>query len=241
MNDISIRDLCKSLNIIDYEIIENGLVNVNDDVDICENRMTKIPLKFNIINGSFNCGFNKLTSLKGGPVKVKNGFSCSLNKLTTLYGAPKEVGGDFFCDDNELLILDGFPEKVGRFIDCSDNELISLERCTEKVNGTFACYRNKLISLKGGPKEVRLDYLCSNNNLITLEGFPEKIDGRFTCDVNPIYEVYRLFRTLERYKASLDYNYWRGEDIVRGRFKKACEDAEIKMPDLIIGYNYIDL
>jgi hypothetical protein len=37
----------------------------------------------------------------------------------------------------------------------------------------------------------------------------------------------------------LDYKYLRGTNIVRGRFKKACEDADIKMPDSIPGYKYI--
>jgi hypothetical protein len=38
---------------------------------------------------------------------------------------------------------------------------------------------------------------------------------------------------------SLDYNYLRGNDIVKIRFKEACEEAGIEIPEKIEGYNWI--
>jgi hypothetical protein len=129
------------------------------------------------------------------------------------------VGGDFWCDMNRLTSLEGSPSKIGH----------------------FSCGGNKIKSLIGCPKEVRLSFDCQTNLLISLDGCPEKIGGGLFCWGNPIWEIYKLFLTLERYQASMDYKYLRGTDIVRGRFKKACEDAEIKMPISIPGYKYIDL
>ena len=37
----------------------------------------------------FNCSNTKITTLEGGPKKVKNKFTCNLLKLTTWDGAPK--------------------------------------------------------------------------------------------------------------------------------------------------------
>jgi hypothetical protein len=124
---------------------------------------------------------------------------------------------------------------------CSENVLNTLKGCPREVSGIFCCDNNKLTTLEYGPVIVGKKYSCENNNLITLNGSPENLDGEFHCTSNPIYEVFKIFGTLERYQASLDYKYWRGIDIISGRFKKACEDVEIKMPDSIKGYKYIDL
>jgi hypothetical protein len=150
--------------------------------------------------------------------KVYDGFMCFDNSLETLEGCPKEVSGSFYCDNNRLSTLKG---------------------CTKVIGWNFNCSKNILESLEGGPEKVRFQYSCHNNNLKSLEGYPKKIGGDFECHHNPIYEVYKIFGRLDKYLDSLDYKYLRGTNIVRGRFKKACEDAEIKMPDSIPGYKYI--
>jgi hypothetical protein len=130
------------------------------------------------------------------------------------------VNGFFLCLHNKLISLKGCPREVGGYFNCSDNFLTSLEGASKKIGGYFDCHKNKLIS---------------------LEGLPEKIGGVFNCEDNPIYEVYRLFGSYERYKASLDYNYWRGTDIVRGRFKKALNEINRNPPNFLYGYKYIYL
>ena len=57
------------------------------------------------VNGNFNCGDNKLTSLEGAPKTVGSYFDCDYNKLTSLEGAPETVGGDFSCNSNNLESL----------------------------------------------------------------------------------------------------------------------------------------
>jgi hypothetical protein len=108
-----------------------------------------------------------------------------------------------------------------------------------KVTGNFVCTYNKLITLEGAPREVGGDFNCSYNQLTSLEGSPREVTGDFNCHNNPIYSVYKLFPDRKSYMDSLDYNYLRGTDIVKSRFKEACEEANIKIPNKINGYNYI--
>ena len=68
-----------------------------------------------IFKGSFYCGQNKLTSLKGAPKEVNGNFNCSNNNLTTLENAPEKVSGGFYCNNNHLITLKGAPEKVKDF------------------------------------------------------------------------------------------------------------------------------
>jgi len=48
-----------------------------------------------------------------------------------------------------------------------------------------------------------------------------------------------LFPNYKSFKDSLDYNYFRGTNIVKTRFEEACDESGIKMPEKIEGYNYI--
>ena len=212
----SVEEWCEGCDIKRYEI-EDGLVNVDGDVNISNKGFEKIPIQFGKVTGNFSCGYNQLISLKGSPVEVGGYFHCVKAQLITLEGLSKVVSA-IFCNLNKLTSLEGCPAKLYRHFDCSNNQLTSLE---------------------GGPMEVGQDYLCSGNQLTSLEGCPIEVGGYFYCASNPIYEVYELFGYLEKYKDSLDYKYLRGTNIVRGRFKKACEDADIKMPDSIPGYKYI--
>jgi hypothetical protein len=79
-----------------------------DVSDMGLNSLKELPWsnKNYVVNGDFNCSYNKLTNLQGGPQKVGNNFFCNYNNLTSLQGAPKEVGGNFggnfFCDYNKV-------------------------------------------------------------------------------------------------------------------------------------------
>ena len=96
---------------------------INDDyntingtmwVDISSKELTKIPdyIQFNIIEGSFFCMNNKLTSLKGCPKIVKGDFSCSINQLSNLEGCPLEVYGNFFAYGNKKQFTEEDVRKI---------------------------------------------------------------------------------------------------------------------------------
>jgi hypothetical protein len=164
----SIEDWCRKLGLKNYDII-NGVVNVNDDVNLSLSGLYKIPIQFGIVSGRFNC---------------------SSNKLTILDGCSKKVCGDFFCGYNLLTSLKGGPIEVGGYFNCSNNQLTSLEGAPNKINDGFNCSNNNLESLEGGPIEVSLHFNCQNNKLISLEGSPKKLGDKFYCENNPVCVEY---------------------------------------------------
>jgi hypothetical protein len=166
-----IDSICSSYGIEDYEVV-NGLVNVNGDVNLYNNRLTKLPLKFGEVTGDFRCNGNELTSLEGCPSSVGGNFYCGYNKLTSLEGCPSSVGGYFYCGYNKLTSLEGCPSSVGGYFNCSYNKLTSLEGCPSSVGGNFYCSNNKLIDLLG------IDYIGRN----------------FYCDYNPVSKLWNLFK-----------------------------------------------
>ena len=80
----------------------DGSLDVDGNVWLDELELTEIPLKFNKINGSFDCACNQLTNLKNCPNEVNGYFNCSYNQLTSLEGCPKEVGKNFYCYGNKV-------------------------------------------------------------------------------------------------------------------------------------------
>jgi hypothetical protein len=93
--------ICKRYRIKNYTINPDGSIDVNGSVNLSGRVLTELPLRFNKVTGSFNCGYNKLTTLKGSP-KWVGSFNCSVNKLTSLEFSPDYVGGHFWCKYNNL-------------------------------------------------------------------------------------------------------------------------------------------
>lgn len=59
-------------DIKNYELVEDAeygyVMNVAHSVNLCKIQLTKIEVKFNIVEGYFNCSKNSLTSLKAPPM-----------------------------------------------------------------------------------------------------------------------------------------------------------------------------
>ena len=85
------------MEIQNYTISSNLIVNVKGDVSLINKQLTTIPVQFGVVNGDFIISMNKLTSLKGSPTKVGGSFYCTDNKLENLEYSPRIVGGDFYC------------------------------------------------------------------------------------------------------------------------------------------------
>jgi hypothetical protein len=100
-----IEKILKSLNIKNYIINDNLIVDINTEVvDISFMGLTEIPVKFGIIKGYFNCAYNKLTTLKNAPIEVNDNFYCSNNELINLNGIPKIIKGkSLWVEDNKNL------------------------------------------------------------------------------------------------------------------------------------------
>jgi hypothetical protein len=216
--------VCEQLEIKNYTINENGFIDVDGDVSLYKRNLSKLPLKFGRVTGNFYCFNNQLTTLEGCPEEVGGDFTCQNNKLTTLEGCPRVVGNDFWCYKNQLTTLESDPDRI-------------LE-----VGGIFWCSSNQLTTLLGCPKEVGGDFWCENNQITIIKDELEfvKIMGNFEIGNNPIHNVYKLFPNFKSFQDSLDYNYFREPNlIVKNRFEEACEEAGIKIPKIIKGYEYI--
>src|SRR5690606_754767 len=102
-----IKSICDRYNIQNWELnSDTGLVDVRGDVNLSRKNLKELHLKFGRVSGYFNCNYNKLTSLEGGPNSVGGYFNCSYNQLTSLEGGPNSVGGGFNCSSNKLTSLE---------------------------------------------------------------------------------------------------------------------------------------
>ena len=173
--------ICKKYGIKRYTI-NNGMVDVDGDVNLSDRDLDKLPLKFGIVTGYFYCQWNKLTSLEGSPKEVGGYFYCHYNKLKSLQGGPKIVVGSFDCSDNQLISLEGGPKEVG---------------------GGFYCYSNKLSSLKGAPRKFGEIFSCHRNNNLP-EIFNKYInDKSYWKEILKWQEYYSIWRndgSLDEYR-----------------------------------------
>ena len=75
---------------------QNYTINVRGDVYLNNIGIKKLPLQFGKVEGFF-CSGNRLESLKGCPIYVKNNFICVNKTKISLEDCPSYVGGNFLC------------------------------------------------------------------------------------------------------------------------------------------------
>lgn len=190
-----IDSICKKYDIVDYNINDDGTVDVDSHVIMSESKLTKIPIKFGKVSGSVLFNNNYLTTLEGSPISVGGYFSCQYNKLTNLEDAPREVGGSFYCYKNKLTSLEGSPRSVGDHFNCSNNELTSLEGISQYIGKTIN---------------------CENNHLRDVRGIKDGWRGEILVQRNPVYQIFQLFpmnRWSEVIEYLNEYDVIKGEEI----------------------------
>jgi len=97
-----IDTICQKFGITNYTVNSDGSVDVDGNVIIGNKGLTKLPLMFGRVSGSFWCSNNELTSLEGCPTEVGGNFYCNNNQLNSLEGGPKEISGYFICEKNPI-------------------------------------------------------------------------------------------------------------------------------------------
>jgi hypothetical protein len=141
-NKSEIDDICEKYNIENYTINPDGSIDVEGNVFLYSRNLTKLPLKFNKVDGYFNCSSNRLTNLEGCPKEVGTNFYCHTNRLTSLMGCPIYVN-DFCCSGNKLTNLIGCPTNV-EYFDCAYNNLTSIDGYPKDVCGYFDFRENPI-------------------------------------------------------------------------------------------------
>jgi hypothetical protein len=74
-----IKKLCSKYKIRNYQINDDGSIDVDGDVSLY-NRLgdlKQLPLIFNEVKEYFDCGGNNLTTLEGCPKEIHGDFACS--------------------------------------------------------------------------------------------------------------------------------------------------------------------
>ena len=176
----------KKMNIENYTLTEDCVVNVEGNVDLDNKGLDEIPVKFGVVTGDFGCAFNHLKTLHGAPHRVEGNFYCSNNRALNLLGAPEIVLGEFRCAECNLESLAGSPKKVGKDFRCNDNQLKSLRGAPTEVGGTFFASHNALKNLEGSPEQIGQAYCVSFNELRSLKGAPRKVGGNFVVSFNQL-------------------------------------------------------
>jgi len=152
----SIESICRKWGIDDYTINPDGSIDVDGNVYLTELELVKFPIRFGKVTDKFNCSFNELTSLEGGPKSVGRHFFCSNNKLTSLEGLP-EIGGDLNCNSNNIIDFRGIPEFFRGDFNCYNNPIEEIwnlfrlsrhqhdYRCIKWINEFDVIQGNKVI------------------------------------------------------------------------------------------------
>ena len=147
LSTADIIDWLNSVGVTNYTIRDDGIVDVNGDVNLKLEEAGSIPIQFGHVSGNFDCLGNDLTSLAGAPQSVGGWFNCANNKLISLTGAPRRVGGYFNCGNNNLISLEGAPQSVGSYFYCRFNNLTSFASAPQSVGGGFFCSNNTQLKI----------------------------------------------------------------------------------------------
>ncbi len=129
--DISMKDLKKYIG-------KDEVISVTGNVDLVDENLDEIPVKFDEVHGAFQITKNNLTTLKNCPKIVAGDFYINRNNLPTLKDGPISVGGDYICRANRLANLEGAPNHIMKSFKCSSNTALrSLKGCPEIVSDVF--------------------------------------------------------------------------------------------------------
>ena len=174
---------------------ETGLIDVDGSVFL-RRKMSKLPVQFGHVTGSFACDDSKLTTLLGAPHSVRGTFSCTGNLLTSLNHAPEYVGRDFKCAHNKLTNLIGAPNEVGADFTCQLNPLTSLEGAPAVIPGWFwAPYTDTLPLLRTLVAQQHVELIVSPPEVQAILNDPEFKDkgkpGAIKCAVALIKAGYK--------------------------------------------------
>ena len=129
-----IVNICRKYNISNYVVNSDESIDVDENVGLYGKSLTKLPLKFNKVNGHFTCSRNRLRSLEGSPIEVNSSFYCHYNKLTSFEFAPKIIRGNFYCQYNNIKSFEYFPSFVKNEFYCYDNPIEEVWRLFEDLN-----------------------------------------------------------------------------------------------------------
>lgn len=181
-----LRSFLNSLGVRNYTIRDDGLVDVDGDVELRRFNFKQIPIQFGHIKGDFDISHStNLFNLENSPKQIDGNFVINeCHNLVSLKGSKETlIMLDFKCTFNsKLTSIEEGPQQVGRNYDlyqCED--LKSLKGIQKRINGYFTCSQCvSLTSFKDGPTHVDGDFSANNcRSLDSLNFLPKEIKGEF--------------------------------------------------------------
>lgn len=187
----------KMVDIKNYNILEDGSINVYQDVDLHTNSFggnISMIFKFNEVFGNFNIERCGLTTLSGLPKYVMGNLTLYDNdkKIPDMSGGPENVKGEISIGNFGLMSLNKFPNKCGKDITIHNNPIKNLNGLPEICNGNLDIrYCDELESLEGCSKYVRgnfyLNYNAKFKYLNLIERVPPKeVQGEYILNGHQI-------------------------------------------------------
>jgi Leucine-rich repeat (LRR) protein len=170
-------EFCEEHGIEGYTIHDDGTIDVDDDVDISSSGLEVLTVKFGVVHGEFNAGYNNLTSFIGFPTSVTRSLYCESNQIRHFKHCPSIIGGDFSMSENKINNFDDFPQMIGGDIYLNKNNFTKLDNMPEIAHGSLFLNSNYLTTLEGCPKEIGGGLSADHCQLTNLKGLPEKIGG----------------------------------------------------------------
>ena len=133
-----------------FEVNGNELISldgcpdtVGGDFNCSGNKIKSLQNSPKSVKGEYNCSHNELNSLEGIG-EIKKGLNCEYNRIATLKGGPIKIEkGDFICSYNQLINLEGAPFEVNGNFECKGNRINNIETTSlKKVSGFFDISKN---------------------------------------------------------------------------------------------------
>ena len=125
-----IENWLNQYHIQNYELIKDKkygyIVNCKTPVSLSYKNLKSIDIKFNEVNGFFDCSNNDLISLEGSPVKCHD-FYCQNNQLTSLKYSPLFLNS-LEASSNNLIKLDCETIQINAYLDVSFNKIKKIEK-----------------------------------------------------------------------------------------------------------------
>lgn len=151
-----------------YEIRDDGTVDVDGNVEMNNCYLSYIPVKFGKVTGFFGCQDNKLRNLENCPTSVGAYFSCGDNpELTSLKGFPLEVGGTIHMPKLPKLTKLDFPSSLNN---------VTLQKIVLRGSG--------ITSLDGIPRNIKVLTIEDCRNLTSLHNIHKQFDSLERLDLH---------------------------------------------------------
>ena len=106
---------------------------------------------------------------------------------------------------------------VDSIVDLSNKGLTQLPLKFGRVSGILYLENNFLKSLEGCPSFVGENFYFYNNRITSFKGCPSHVGGDLYCGDNPIYEVWKLFKDIDKIELFNEYDIIRGDSVIIDR------------------------